>query len=164
MENWRRVWREGVAPLLSTCGLEALREALLRDDPELMQGATCEPHPDLAERGSPVQRGCLLAYPCWKADGLETVAELDEYFNRLCFETDQRLGEPGAVRWLIRPFDSQWSREEMIANLLPEVERELRRRKPDKPAHERLREMVLLDEERRKLRWEEDGLCATTTT
>ena len=33
MESWRKVWREGVAPLLSTHSLEALRRGLLNDDP-----------------------------------------------------------------------------------------------------------------------------------
>src|SRR5712692_10367123 len=43
MESWRKVWREGLAPLLSTNGLEALRQALVTDDAQLLQGATTTP-------------------------------------------------------------------------------------------------------------------------
>jgi hypothetical protein len=42
---WRRVWREGIAPQLSLADLHALRLALERDDPALIQGATVEPIP-----------------------------------------------------------------------------------------------------------------------
>ena len=40
IESWRMVWREGFAPVLSTAGLLALREALLSDDARLSQGST----------------------------------------------------------------------------------------------------------------------------
>ena len=55
MENWRKVWREGVAPLLSAAGLEALRRALVTDDGRLLQGATTTPPPlpCVAARSSP---------------------------------------------------------------------------------------------------------------
>ena len=39
MESWRKVWREGLEPLLSTPSLEALQQALTTDDPRLLQGA-----------------------------------------------------------------------------------------------------------------------------
>jgi len=45
MESWRKVWREGVAPLLSTRSLETLRHGLVTDDPQLQQGATTTPPP-----------------------------------------------------------------------------------------------------------------------
>jgi hypothetical protein len=40
LESWRRVFREGLEPVVSTPGLLALRQALLTDDPRLIQGAT----------------------------------------------------------------------------------------------------------------------------
>ena len=45
MESWRKTWRDGVEPLVSTEGLEALRRALTNDDPRLLQGATSSPPP-----------------------------------------------------------------------------------------------------------------------
>ena len=45
MESWRKVWREGLAPLLSDNSLRALRRALVEDDPRLIQGATTTPPP-----------------------------------------------------------------------------------------------------------------------
>jgi hypothetical protein len=43
MKNWSTVWREGLAHLLSTAGLEALERGLRRDEPAIMQGATTAP-------------------------------------------------------------------------------------------------------------------------
>ena len=45
MDSWRKVWRDGLAPLISTEGLEALRTALCDDDARLLQGATTTPPP-----------------------------------------------------------------------------------------------------------------------
>ena len=36
MESWRKVWRDGLAPEISMAGLDALRRALLGDDPRLL--------------------------------------------------------------------------------------------------------------------------------
>ena len=33
MESWRKVWRDGLEPLLSAGSLEALRRGLANDDP-----------------------------------------------------------------------------------------------------------------------------------
>ena len=43
MNTWQKVWREGLAPMLSTSGLHALRRALVADDERLMQGDTTSP-------------------------------------------------------------------------------------------------------------------------
>jgi hypothetical protein len=61
-------------------------------------------------------------------DGLETVAEVEEFFARMCFEVDQRVGEPAGCRWFLNWFD-ETPREEMRAELLAEVERALLRRR-----------------------------------
>jgi hypothetical protein len=66
----------------------------------------------------------MTAFPFWQGDGLETVAEVEEAFARACFEMDTRLGEPAGCRFLLNQYD-EWPRAEMIANLLPEVERAL---------------------------------------
>jgi hypothetical protein len=124
METWRKVWREGLAPHLSATGLEALRQALIRDDARLLQGATTTPPPLQCVQDWPVEAACALGYCGWQGEGLETVAEVEEFFARLCFEADQSLGEPAACRWFLNWFD-ETPREEMRSLLLTEVTRSL---------------------------------------
>ena len=127
MESWRNVWRQGLATLLSTESLEALREALASDDPRLLQGATTTPPPLQCVQDWPVEAACALGYCGWQGDGLETVAEVEEFFARMCFEIDQRLGEPAACRWFLNWFDDT-PREQMRRELLVEVQRSLAQR------------------------------------
>ena len=124
MESWRKVWREGLAPLLSTAGLEALRRALLQDDPRLQQGATTTPPPLQCVEDWPVEGACAVGYCGWQGDGLETVGEVEEFFARMCFACDQRLGEPAGCHWLLNWLDGT-PREEMRAKMLAEVNRSL---------------------------------------
>ena len=124
MESWRHVWRKGVAPLLSTQSLEALRKGLVSDDPRLVQGATTSPPPLQCVQEWPVEAACALGFCGWQGDGLETVAEVEEFFARMCFEIDQAMGEPAACRWFLNWFDDT-PREEMRRELLSEVQREL---------------------------------------
>ncbi len=128
MESWRKVWREGVAPLLSTSGLEALQQALKNDDARLLQGLTTTPPPLQCVQDWPVEAACALGFCGWQGDGLETVAEVEEFFARTCFEIDQRLGEPAACRWFLNWFD-ETPREEMREQLLAEVQRALAQRR-----------------------------------
>ena len=127
MESWRRVWREGLAPLVSTEALVALRKGLLTDDARLVQGATTTPPPLQCVQDWPVEAACALGYCGWQGDGLETVAEVEEFFARMCFEIDQRLGEPAACRWFLNWFD-ETPREEMRRELVGEVNRTLAER------------------------------------
>ena len=127
MESWRKVWREGLEPLLTTEALQALRAALLQDDPRLIQGATTSPPPLQCVQDWPVEAACALGYCGWVGDGLETVGEVEEFFARLCFETDCRLGEPAACRWFLNWFD-ETPREVMRRELLAEVQRALMNR------------------------------------
>jgi hypothetical protein len=127
MESWRKVWREGVAPLLSTTGLEALQRALTNDDARLLQGATTTPPPLQCVQDWPVEAACALGFCGWQGEGLETVAEVEEFFARMCFEIDQRLGEPAACRWFLNWFD-ETPRDEMREELLGEVNRALAQR------------------------------------
>ena len=135
MEGWQKVWREGVTPLLSTAALEALRQALMHDDARLLQGATTSPPPLQCVQDWPVEAACALGFCGWQGEKLETVAEVEEYFARLCFEVDQRLGEPAACRWFLNWFD-ETPRDEMRALLLPEVNRTLAQRRADPAAEE----------------------------
>jgi hypothetical protein len=127
IESWRMVWRQGFAPLLSTLGLESLRNALKADDLRLTQGSTTTPPPLLCVHDWPVEGACAVGYCGWQGEGLETVGEVEEFFARSCFEADQRLGEPAACRWFLNWFDDT-PRDQMRRDLLSEVERSLNQR------------------------------------
>jgi hypothetical protein len=127
MESWRKVWREGLAPLLSTKGLESLGRALANDDGRLLQGATTTPPPLQCVQDWPVEAACSIGFCGWQGEGLETVAEVEEYFAQICFEVDQRLGEPAACRWFLNWFD-ETPRDEMRRLLGAEVARTLAQR------------------------------------
>ena len=128
MESWRKVWREGVEPLVSTEGLQALRQGLTNDDARLLQGATTTPPPLMCVQDWPVEAACALGYCGWIGDGLETVGEVEEFFARMCFAIDQRLGEPAGCRWFLNWFD-ETPRDEMRRLLLVEVSRALTERR-----------------------------------
>jgi hypothetical protein len=135
MESWRKVWRDGVVPLLSTESLEALRQGLVNDDACLIQGATTTPPPLQCVQDWPVEAACGLGYCGWRGEGLETVAEVEEFFARMCFEIDRNLGEPAGCRWFLNWFD-ETPREEMRQQLLAEVNRALALRHADAAADE----------------------------
>jgi hypothetical protein len=132
MESWRKVWRDGLAPHFSTAGIEALRRALATDDPRLVQGATTVPPPLLCVHDWPVEAACVLGFCGWQGDGLQTVAEVEEYFARLCFEADKAMGEPAACRWFLNWFDD-CPRTEARRELLAEVNRNLAQRRSAEP-------------------------------
>ena len=127
MESWRKVWRDGVAPLMSDDGLIALRKALIDDDPKLIQGGTTNPPPLQCVQDWPCEAACALGYAGWQGDGLNTVGEVEEYFARMCHEIDQRIGEPAGCRWL-NWFD-ETPRDEMRRLFLEEITLELGNRR-----------------------------------
>lgn len=127
MESWRMVWREGLAPVLSTTGLEALWQALRADDLRLTQGATTTPPPLLSLAECPCDGADAIGWCGWQGEQLSTVGEVEEFFARTCYETDQRMGEPAACRWFLNWFDDT-PRDEMRPQLLDEVERILAQR------------------------------------
>ena len=130
MESWRKVWREGVEPLVSTEGLEALRQALVSDDARLLQGATTTPPPLMCVQEWPVEAACAVGFCGWQGDRLETVGQVEEFFARLCYDADRRLGEQAACRYFLNWFDDA-SREDMRRDLLAEVELALDERTDD---------------------------------
>ena len=139
MESWRKVWRDGVVPLLSTEGLEALRRGLTDDDARLIQGATTTPPPLQCVQDWPVEAACGIGYCGWQGEGLETVAEVEEFFAKMCFEIDRNLGEPAGCRWFLNWFD-ETPRDEMRRELLAEVNRALALRRADAGADEAVSE------------------------
>lgn len=50
--------------------------------------------------------------------------QVEEFFARVCFEADQRLGEPAGCRWFLNWFDDT-PRDQMRHELLTEVDRTL---------------------------------------
>jgi hypothetical protein len=125
---WQRCFRLGFAPQLSTRALEALRSALASDDRRLITGATTSPPPLQCCADWPVEAACPIALSGWLGEGLETVGETEEYFARLCYGADERLGEPAGCRWLLNHVDDT-PREQLRRELLAEVGAELRRRR-----------------------------------
>src|SRR5262249_1629855 len=105
MERWRKVWREGLAPQISTKGLEALERGLLQNDDRLLQGATTSPPALDVMADCEVEAGCALCYCSWQGDGRRTIAEVVQEFDRLCKAADAALGEPGGCRWFLDWFD-----------------------------------------------------------
>jgi hypothetical protein len=128
--TWQDAFRRGIAPQLSTAGLTALRAALATNDKRLIQGATTLPPPLQCVRDWPCESACAIAYCCAFPDNvtLKTVGEVEEHFAQVCFDADQALGEPAAVRWFLNWFD-ETPREEMRPALLVEVDAELGRRR-----------------------------------
>lgn len=126
MESWRLVWRDGFSPLLSSERLRRLLDILRRDDPKLTQGSTTTPPPLMCVADWPCEAGCALvcSFCEW---GETTVGEGEAEFARLCFEADQRIGEPAACRWFLNWFDD-CPRNEMRTELISEVELELSKR------------------------------------
>lgn len=128
MEEWRIAFRVGVAPGLSDAGLAALERALAEDDPRLVQAATTVPCALPCNDAEPCQQACAIGFAAWQGDGLASVGEVQRAFVRALHEADGRLGEVAAVRAFLNPFD-EWERATMRANILPEVQREIQRRK-----------------------------------
>lgn len=125
MESWRKVWREGIASLLSTQSLLALKEALDKDDPALIQGATITPPPLQCVQDWPVEAACPIAYAGWQdGEGRDVVADVEEFFARVCFECDQLMEEPAACRHFLCWWDNTPRNKARLA-LLEEVNKRL---------------------------------------
>jgi hypothetical protein len=127
IEPWRRIWREGIAPLLSDKSLEALRQALENDDPRLIQGKTMVPPYWKSRQNAPVEAAGALAYCGWQGEGLETIGAVESFFLQLCIDIGLRLDEPMVSKCFIDWYD-ETPREQMRKQLLDEVHRELLQR------------------------------------
>jgi hypothetical protein len=121
MTAWQRSFREGIAPLISTRALLALKRALTQDDPALIQGATTSPLPLQAVQDWPVEAACAVAFAGWQGEGLTTIGEVEDYFANICFGADKALGEPAGCRWFLTWFD-ETPRPEMRLALLAEID------------------------------------------
>jgi hypothetical protein len=132
MTAWQRSFREGIAPLFSTRALLALKRALTRDDPALIQRRTTEPPPLQAVQEWPVEAACAVAFAGWQGEGLATVGQVEDFFARICFGADKLLGEPAGCRWFLNWFD-ETPRGTMRQALLAEIDLALAGREPTRP-------------------------------
>lgn len=105
MESWRKVWRDGFAPAMSIEALEVLLVGLEKNDPAIVQGATTRPPPLMCVQDWPVEAADAIGFAGWKGESLSTVGEVEEYSAKMCFEADQRLGQPAACRWFLNFWD-----------------------------------------------------------
>lgn len=94
---WREVWADGLADQLPTDGLIALRDALVRDDPRLLQGATCQPSAAYrSTRHLHVECACPVAYTLWRT-GFWTVGSLERAFHAALMAADREIGRERAL-------------------------------------------------------------------
>ncbi len=125
MEAWKRVFRMGIAPLLSRDALLALRRGLAEDDPRLIQGATVDTTVITADCSLvsrlPCTGACAIGYCGWKGEGLDSNAEVVEFFAEMAKTIDNRLGEPGGSGHFTFWFD-ETPRPKMRRLLLAEVD------------------------------------------
>lgn len=124
LENWRRVWRDALGPMLSIDALTALRQGLATDDKRMIQGSTTQPPPIQAIGSWACEGACLIGYAGWRGHELDTIREVSEFFARTCAELETRMGEPAVVRHLTAFWD-ETPRPDAIALLLPEVDRSI---------------------------------------
>lgn len=120
MERWRKVWRKGVVPQLTKCALRALKQGLETNDATILQGLTTSPPPLGCMSDYPVEAACVLGYTGWKAERLQTVEQVENFFVSVCLESDQRMGEPASIRHFLNWFDDS-PRDVAVPELLAEV-------------------------------------------
>lgn len=106
--------------LVSRRAVEALRDALARDDRRLLQRETVRPGVQAAGE-CVVEGACLVGYLGWVEDNAVRVWQVDGAFVRLCNEL-LRASDP----WLpVSPLTVYWDdtpRAEAFAAVLAEVE------------------------------------------
>jgi hypothetical protein len=101
MESWRMVWREGLAPVLSTSGIESLWQALRNNDPRLTQGSTTTPPPLLSLADCPCDGADAIGWCGWQGERLEPLARSRSSSPAPVLKSIGRLGEPAAYRWFL---------------------------------------------------------------
>lgn len=120
-ESALTVWRQGFAQVLPVEALQALAVGLRANDPRITQGQTTVPPPLLSLADCQCAGGDAIGFALWQGLDLQTVGEVEQAFARLCYECDQRVGEPASVRWFLNWWDDA-SRVDAFAVLLSEVD------------------------------------------
>jgi hypothetical protein len=120
LQAWQRCWRYGVAVQLSPACLEALHQALLYDDPRVIQTGTTSPPALMCTQDMPCEGADPVAYACWQGLGLHRVGEVEEAFAQICMRADLLLGEPAAIKYFLNFWD-EGDRDTVRTALLAEV-------------------------------------------
>lgn len=116
---WEYAFRVGVAPSLSTPGLQALARGLKSNDPRILQAAVTAPRLGYSGVNAhrPVEGADVVAYAAWQGDGLTTIGACDAYSAHVFADADTRLGYPGASGDFWQWFDDT-PRDEVLPDLL----------------------------------------------
>jgi hypothetical protein len=137
VEAWRKVWREGVVPQLSTEGLGCLLDALKRDDPRIVTGCTTIPPALSSCSDLPIESADPIVWALLDGHSPRacTVGLMDEAFARLAIRCSELCGMPRAIGTLLCWLDEQ-DRQTWRTELIKEVTAALIGRIPaEAPAH-----------------------------
>ena len=145
LEPWQKAWRDGIAQALPTAGLEALRLAILSEEPSLVRRVTAWSGSDgddivmdwMTRKPSDECRGaCPIGYCFWRAESLRSVVEVQNAFREACRAAMRNLlaaGHPitevttATFTGWVDEGPGDWTTRKRV--LLIEVVRELERRK-----------------------------------
>jgi hypothetical protein len=132
IEAWRKIWREGLVPQLSTDGLQGLLDALKRNDSRIITGATTEPPAFSAASNLPIERCDPIIWAMLDGHGPAacTVGLMDEAFARLAIRCSELCGMPRAIGTLLCWIDDQ-DRETWRTELMREIHLALIGRLPE---------------------------------
>ena len=120
VDAWRSTLRKGFIPLMSTGALVGAGAGAGDGRPEVDPGGDDHAPALQAVQDWPCEAADFVGYGGWQGDGLDTVGEVEEFFARLCFECDNRLGEPAGCKHWLNYWD-ETPRNEAFENALWEV-------------------------------------------
>lgn len=124
MESWRQVWRTGIVQQVDSRSLAILWEALKKDDPRIIQGATTVPTPVLQMMDQPVESADVIAFIGWQCFGAAKVAEAEDFWFRVFRESNSKTNCPDSACYFLNWYDS-CPRNEMRESLIAEITREI---------------------------------------
>jgi hypothetical protein len=138
MESWRRVFRQGILPHVSSKGLEGLQRALERNDARILMGASTNPPALSFNEHEPLEGCCPIGWLLLegKPPYSLSVGTLDQMFGQLCWKCEQACGLPASIGFFLRWWD-EGPRESVRAALLVEVNAALIGRIPEASEPER---------------------------
>jgi hypothetical protein len=101
----RHAFTYGFAPQFTEATLIALRDALVSDDPRLMQGRTTEPEPVLMHHGLKIECACAIGFCAWVQNQSVTVGEVLIGYGDMLDQADRNLGRMCAYSPFLHAFD-----------------------------------------------------------
>ena len=137
------IWTDAIAPMLPTAGLAALARALRYGSRELIEEETAQPFGGCDFRPQPTCVGaCAIAFPLWKGHGLQTSPEVEDAFDKVTEQVNQKFRSGEFVHLPERPVnvflffwdDPQINRKKKRQQLYKAVRKELEKRKESNEA------------------------------